>query len=87
MKLAEEFCRLAEMDFAQTKPRFSVFHVPHAGDECPEELFLSIRVPETEFRAIHERMRDTEADRLVPLTYLTDYSIRSFPRSHRPPRG
>ena len=64
----EEFCRLAETGFAQTRPRFPIFHVPHAGDEFPEELRSSACVPEPELRAIHERMRDTDADRLVPWT-------------------
>ena len=62
---AEEFCRLAELDF-RVLPRFILFHVPHDGRKFPPELLPSVCIRREEFEAYHEKMRDTDAAYLIP---------------------
>ena len=77
---AEEFLRLAETGFRKI-PRFPVFHVPHDGNEFPEELMESVRVSPEEFRKIHETMRDTDVTRMVPGEYRGGDMCVKFPVS------
>ena len=65
---AQEFFRIAEVNFG-TVPRYPVFHVPHNGQNFPEELMESVIIPEEQFRKYHNEMRDTDILRAVPRAY------------------
>ncbi len=62
-------------------PWFPVFHVPHDGNEFPEELIRSVCLPPAIFMAYHERMRDKDADALIPLPYQYRENTIAFPVS------
>ncbi len=53
-------------DEQKKETRFPVFHVPHDGWRFPPELMADVCVPEEDFLAYHEMMRDRAAGRLVP---------------------
>ncbi|MBQ6174432.1 MAG: N-formylglutamate amidohydrolase [Clostridia bacterium] len=53
-------------------PRFPVFHVPHDGRDFPEELKADVTIPEPDFMAYHEAMRDWDVRRLIPRAYTGD---------------
>ena len=65
---AQEFFRIAEQNF-RTVPRYPVFHVPHDGNQFPEEFQSSIIIPETQLKKYHHEMRDTDIIRAVPRAY------------------
>ena len=58
-----------------------VFHVPHDGDQFPEELMSSVCVPHAQFFAYHRMMRDTGVLELVPRIYQNLEHTVSFPVS------
>ena len=74
---AQEFFRIAELGF-RTVPRFPVFHVPHDGQEFPEELMESVCVPRERFLRYHEAMRDTNMCLAVPEVYRGGHMCRTF---------
>lgn len=72
-----EFCRLAELGFP-TRSRCPVFHVPHDGNELPEELMSSVCVPEKNFISYHRKMRDTGMWDIVPREYRVPFQAERF---------
>ena len=64
-----ELERLAACSFRKV-PRFPVFHVPHDGSAFPTELMSSVCVPEAEFMAYHEDMRDRDTADMIPRPYF-----------------
>ena len=64
-----------------SSPRFPVFHVPHDGREFPAELVSSVCIPWEEFRAYHEKMRDTDMRAVIPDSYSHNDSSCVFPVS------
>ena len=64
-----EFERIAELGFKKL-PRYPVFHIPHDGDAMPYELLTSVCVPEENFLAYHEKMRDTDVRKMIPRPYV-----------------
>ena len=48
---------------------FPVFHVPHDGAEFPAELMSSVCVPKELFLFYHERMRDIDVRKMVPVRW------------------
>ena len=74
---ASEFFRIAELGF-QKVPRYLVFHVPHDGQQFPEELMASVCVPEEEFMTYHEIMRDTDIGKIIPEQYRTQTMYYHF---------
>lgn len=54
-----------------------LFHIPHDGNEFPEELMSGVNISEKEFMSYHERMRDTAVFNLVPAAYrYAPYCLR-----------
>ena len=51
------------------RARYPIFHVPHDGNEFPEELMVSVCVSRESFLKIHNIMRDMDAYRMVPREY------------------
>ena len=65
----------------EVTPRFPLFHIPHDGDDFPDELMDSVIVSRERFFQYHRIMRDTEVAQLVPAEYRDgEHSIR-FPVS------
>ena len=58
--------------------RFVIWHIPHDGNEFPEELLSSVCIPENVFLAYHEKMRDKRVDRLIPEMHGCQSAIVSF---------
>lgn len=60
---------------------FPVFHVPHDGAEFPAELMSSICVPKELFLFYHERMRDIDVRKMVPIRWRNPAHSLIFPVS------
>lgn len=69
------------MNQNSTLPWFPVFHVPHDGNEFPEELIRSVCIPLETFLVYHEKMRDRDASALIPLSYRNNGKTIAFPVS------
>ena len=76
----QEFSRLAELNFGYV-PCFPLFHVPHDGNEFPEELMKAVTVPRDVFYSYHDKMRDKNVSALIPQAYATQSSVVKFPVS------
>jgi N-formylglutamate amidohydrolase len=57
---------------------YPVFHVPHDGNEFPEELLQSICIPMENFKACHEKMRDKDVSILIPPSYQRNNRVYAF---------
>ena len=75
-----EFLRLEKLGFPRST-RCPVFHVPHAGDELPEELMAAVCIPAETFAVYHEKMQDTGVWAFVPRLYRTAAQCVRFPVS------
>ena len=64
------------MSVFKAKERTVLFHIPHAGDLFPEELMESICIPEEEFYAYHETMKDSGLDLLTGSVFPPPVVIR-----------
>ncbi len=72
-----EFCRIAELNF-RVMPRFLLWHIPHDGRKFPEELLSSVCVPRERLEAYHEKMRDTDVQKLIPGRYAYQSALERF---------
>jgi len=60
-----ELEKIAESGFRRV-PRWPVFHIPHDGQLFPAELMADVCIPEMEFMAYHQAMRDQDVRLMVP---------------------
>ena len=72
-----ELERMAELGF-RNEPRYPIFHIPHDGRYCPEELMASVCVPKEVFMDYHERMRDKDVWQMIPRAYYTVHMTHFF---------
>ncbi len=72
-----EFCRIAELDF-KVMPRFLLWHIPHDGWKFPVKLLSSVCIPRESFEVYHEKMRDTDVQRLIPGRYAYQSAMEHF---------
>ena len=71
---------LLKTGFKDDLPRI-IFHVPHDGNEFPEELMKSVCIPEEDFMRYHRIMTDREVSRLVPAPFHYHRTMVRFPIS------
>ena len=59
-------------------PRHIIIHIPHDGNDFPEELMRSVCVPREEFLKYHREMRDSGCSSFVPEGLGRNLSLINF---------
>ena len=65
----------------EDEKRFPIFHVPHDGEQFPEELMDSVCISQSRFFRYHEEMRDIMVRQMIPENYRNAEQAVIFPIS------